>query len=81
MQGDFKMAKEIDLSMFEATTSSLSASLMQDTLQGTMQGTASECNEVQGYSIEQVMTICLSQGELLSSTLLKYTDLVLVARV
>jgi hypothetical protein len=58
MQGDFKMAKEIDLSMFEATTSSLSASLMQDTLQGTMQGTASECNEVQGYSIEQVMTIC-----------------------
>jgi hypothetical protein len=62
MQGECKMAKETDLSTFEATSSPSSASSMQDTMQdamqGTMQGTVSECNEVQEYSIEQIMSYC-----------------------
>jgi len=52
------MAKETDSSTFKATSSPSSASSMQDTLQGTMQGTVSDCNEGQGYSIDQVMSTC-----------------------
>lgn len=43
---------------FQASEPSPSASSVRDALQGTMQGTASECSEVQGYSVEQIMDKC-----------------------
>ncbi len=56
------MAKEIDSSAFEASELLTSASPVQDTLPDALHSTvhesASECIEVQGYSIEKIMTIC-----------------------
>lgn len=59
------MAKEIDLTTFQASIDSTSASPVYDALQGTVQGecihTPTECNAQQqsaSYSIEQIASIC-----------------------
>jgi hypothetical protein len=52
------MAKDIEASVFEVTDSIPDATPVPDAMQGTMQSTASGCNEVQRYSMEQVMSIC-----------------------
>jgi hypothetical protein len=56
------MFESLDKHAFYATEVISSATpvqdVLQDTVQGTLQDTASECSEVQGYSIDQIMTIC-----------------------
>lgn len=56
------MFERIDESTFQASEPTPSASPVQgtlhDALHDTVQDTASECSEVKGYSIEQVMSIC-----------------------
>lgn len=52
------MFESFDESVFQSIDPSPSATPVPDAIQGTLQSTASECNEMQGYSIEQVMTIC-----------------------
>jgi len=42
----------------QASEPSPSTSSVRDAVQGTMQGTVSECSEVQGYSVEQIMDKC-----------------------
>ncbi len=54
MQGECKMFESFDESTFQATEVTSSATPAQETLQST----ASDCNEVLSYSVEQVMTIC-----------------------
>lgn len=56
------MFESFDESMFQASEPTPSATPVQDALHRTLQGTVQEsvpkCKEVQGYSIEQIMSIC-----------------------
>lgn len=53
-----KMFESFDEFTFQGIEPIPSATPVLDTLQGAVQGTVSECKDVQGYSIEQIMSIC-----------------------
>lgn len=52
------MFESFEESRFQASEPTPSAIPVLDAMQSTVQDTVSECEEVQGYSIERVMTIC-----------------------